>query len=87
MAYNFKPGTLGLQNFAKEATNVTPFRLTFGHNAVLPTKICLQSVRIQRKNEIPSNHFWSMMMDKLVILGGERLLALDALIRKNKRIT
>jgi len=26
----------------KESTNTTPFRLTFGHDAVLPVKICLQ---------------------------------------------
>lgn len=33
----------------KEATNVAPFRLAFGHDAVLPAKINLQSVRIQRQ--------------------------------------
>ncbi|XP_058726362.1 uncharacterized protein LOC131597701 [Vicia villosa] len=31
----------------KEATNTTPFRLTLGHDAVLPVEIYLQSVRIQ----------------------------------------
>lgn len=30
----------------KEATNLTPFRLTFGHDAVLPVEIYLQSTRI-----------------------------------------
>lgn len=33
----------------KEATNVMPFRLAFGHDAVLPVEIHLQSVRIQRQ--------------------------------------
>lgn len=32
----------------KEATNSTPFRLAFGHNAILPAKICVQYVRTQR---------------------------------------
>lgn len=32
----------------KEATNSMPFRLTFGHHAVLPVEIYLQSTRIQR---------------------------------------
>src|ERR1044072_4545328 len=41
----------------KEATNTTPFRLTYGHDAVLPVKIFLQSARIQRQNEIPVNHY------------------------------
>jgi len=30
----------------RESTNTTPFRLTFGHDAILPVKICLQSTRI-----------------------------------------
>lgn len=37
-------------------------------------------------NEIPSDHFWIMMMDELVDLDEERPLALDALIRQKKRI-
>ncbi|XP_039682952.1 uncharacterized protein [Medicago truncatula] len=41
----------------KESTNTTPFRLTFGHDAVLPVEILLQSVRIQRQCEIPVNHY------------------------------
>lgn len=38
----------------KEATNSTPFCLTFEHDAVLPAEICLQSVRVQRQNDIQS---------------------------------
>lgn len=30
----------------KEATNATPFRLTYGNDAVLPIEICLQSTRV-----------------------------------------
>lgn len=41
----------------KEATNVTHFRLTYGHDVVLPIKIYLQSTRIQRQNKIPSEHY------------------------------
>jgi len=37
----------------KESTNTTPFWVTFGHDAVLPAKIYLQSTRIQRQCEIP----------------------------------
>lgn len=39
----------------KEATNATPFQLTYGHDVVLPAEICLQSTRIQRQHEIPSS--------------------------------
>lgn len=66
----------------KEATNATPFRLTYEHYVVLPVQIYLQSARIQRQNDIPSKHYWNMMLDKLVDLDDERLVALDILIWK-----
>lgn len=68
----------------KEATNSTPFRLTFGHDAVLPVEIYLQSTRIQRHHEIPSESYSNMMLDELVDLDEERLNALELLKRKKK---
>ncbi|XP_050893371.1 uncharacterized protein LOC127099893 [Lathyrus oleraceus] len=70
----------------KEVTNSTPFRLTFDHDAVLPVKIYLQSTRIQRNREIPSESYWNMMLDELVDLDEERLNALEVLKRKMKRV-
>jgi len=52
----------------KESTNTTPFRLTFGHDTVLPVEICLQSTRIQRQFEIHTDHYWNMILDELVDL-------------------
>jgi len=69
----------------KESTNTTPFRLTFGHDAVLPVEIYLQSTRIQRQCKIPTNHYWNMILDELVDLDEERLLALEILTTKRKR--
>ncbi|XP_050892182.1 uncharacterized protein LOC127097727 [Lathyrus oleraceus] len=70
----------------KEATNSTLFRLTFGHDAVLPVEIYLQSTRIQRHHEIPSESYWNMMLDELVDLDEERLNALELLKRQKKRV-
>jgi hypothetical protein len=70
----------------KEATNSTPFKLTYGHDAVLPVEIYLQSVRVQRHHEIPSDIYWSMMMDELVDLDEERLCALDLIKRQKERV-
>ena len=67
----------------KEATNTTPFQLTFGHDAVLPVEIHLQSVRIQRQNEIPSALYWEMMMNELDEV---RLHALEILMRQKERV-
>jgi len=60
----------------KESTNTIPFRLAYGHDAVLPVEICLQSTRIQRQCEIPSNHYWNMMIEELVDLDEDRLTTL-----------
>ena len=70
----------------KEATNNTPFRLTFGHDVVLPVEICLQSIRVQRQNEIPSDQYWSMMFDETINLDEERMCALNTLLRQKARV-
>ncbi|KAK2382471.1 hypothetical protein QL285_070004 [Trifolium repens] len=49
------------RNSPKESTNTTPFRLTYGHVAVLPVEIHLQSARVQRQMEIPLDHYWQMI--------------------------
>ena len=70
----------------KEATGTTPFRLTYGHDAVLPIEIHLQATRIQIHHEIPSEVYWNMMLDELVDLDEERLKALDLLRLQKKRV-
>jgi uncharacterized protein YsxB (DUF464 family) len=74
------------RNSPKESTNSTPFRLTYGHDAVLPVEIMVQSIRVQRQMEIPSEHYENLMMDELVDLDEERLQALDVLIRQKERV-
>ncbi|XP_050919102.1 uncharacterized protein LOC127136607 [Lathyrus oleraceus] len=70
----------------KEAPGTTPFRLVYGHDAVLPVEIQVQAVRTQRQYEIPSEDYWSMMTDKLVNVDEERMLALDSLQRQKEKI-
>jgi len=70
----------------KESTNSTPFQLVFGHDAILPVEICVQSARVQRQREIPIDQYWNMMLDELVDLDEERLTALDVLLRQKVRV-
>ncbi|XP_058733023.1 uncharacterized protein LOC131604610 [Vicia villosa] len=49
-------------------------------------EIYLQSTRIQRQVDIPSDHYWNMMIDELVDLDEERLTALDMLVRQKQRV-
>ncbi|XP_045802423.1 uncharacterized protein LOC123896008 [Trifolium pratense] len=74
------------RNSPKESTGSTPFQLTYGHDAVLPVEIMMQSIRVQRQLELPPDHYWNLMLDELVDVDEERLQALDALIRQKERI-
>ena len=74
------------QTSPRELINTTPFRLTFGHDEVLLVEIYLQSTIIQRQCEIPTNHYWNMILDELVDLDEERLIALDVLIKQKERV-
>ncbi|KAK2437569.1 protein NYNRIN [Trifolium repens] len=74
------------RNSPKESTNTTPFRLTYGHDAVLPVEIHLQSARVQRQMEIPLDHYYQMMSDELVDLDEERLSALEVLTKQKERV-
>ncbi|CAJ2630140.1 unnamed protein product [Trifolium pratense] len=74
------------RNSPKESTGSTPFRLTYGHDAVLPVEIMMQSIRVQRQWELPPDHYENIMLDELTDVDEERLQALDALIRQKERI-
>ncbi|KAK2436540.1 protein NYNRIN [Trifolium repens] len=74
------------RNSPKESTNTTPFQLTYGHDAVLPVEIHLQSARVQRQMEIPLDHYYQMMSDELVDLDEERLSALEVLTKQKERV-
>ena len=74
------------RNSPKEATGTTPYKLVYGHEAVLPVEINLQSVRLQRQNELPSEHYWHMMFDELNELDEVRLMALENIIRQKERV-
>ncbi|XP_050909525.1 uncharacterized protein LOC127123340 [Lathyrus oleraceus] len=56
-------------------------------NVVLPVEIQVHAVRIQRQHEIPSEDYWSMMVDELVELNEERMLALDSLQRQKGKVS
>lgn len=69
----------------KEATNTTPFRLTYKHDLILPIEIYLQSAMIQRKHKISCEDYWSLMLEELMDLDKERLKALNTLFRQKER--
>lgn len=67
-------------------TGKSPYKLVYGHDAILPVEVNLQSVRLQRQNNFPIEHYHQMVFDELDGLHDERLIALENLIRQ-KEIT
>ncbi|GKV50531.1 hypothetical protein SLEP1_g57234 [Rubroshorea leprosula] len=73
-----------VEAFAKEmgfrsATKVTPFSLTFGHDAVLPMELFAKSLHIAIQHGLTSGEYNEAMILKLEDLEGTRLTALDRL--------
>lgn len=60
--------------------------MTYGYDVVLIVEIYLKSIRIQRKIDISSEHFWSMMLDELIDLDEKRLVALYVSIRQKEQV-
>lgn len=74
------------RNSPKESTNATPFRPVYDHDVVLPLEIHLQSVRIQRQIEIPTEYYWGMMLDEFNDLDEDRLASIDVLTIQKERV-
>ena len=49
-------------------------------------EIHLQSVRIQRQSDIPTEYYWGMMHDALIDVEEHRLAALDVLFRQKEQV-
>ncbi|XP_058764523.1 uncharacterized protein LOC131637975 [Vicia villosa] len=77
-----------MQDFTKECgiklLTLTPY---YAQANVLPVKIQVHAVRIQRQHEIPSEDYWNMIADELVDLDEERMGAFDSLQRQKERVS
>ena len=73
------------RNSPRESTGTSPYKLVYGHDAMLLVEISLGSVRIQKQDELPVEHYWDLMFDELNELSDERLIALENMIRQKER--
>ena len=60
---------------------LTPYKLVYGHDTVLPIDVNLQSVGVARQDELPVDDYWNSLFDELNELNEERLYALAKIIR------
>nr|KYP39757.1 Pro-Pol polyprotein [Cajanus cajan] len=74
------------RNSPRDATKTTPYKLVYGHEAILPIDINLQSIHIQKQNELPIDDYWNLMYDELISLEEERLIALQNIVQQKERV-
>nr|KYP38879.1 Pro-Pol polyprotein [Cajanus cajan] len=74
------------RNSPRDATKTTPYKLVYGHDAVLPLDINLQSIHVQKQNDLPIEDYWNLMYDELISLDEERLIALQSLVQQKERV-
>ncbi|XP_025625392.1 uncharacterized protein [Arachis hypogaea] len=84
LAPNSQSSFWAYQNSPRGSTRTTPYKLVYGHDAVLPIDINLQSIRVARQDEIPVVDYWDSLHDELNELDDERLRALERVIRQKE---
>jgi hypothetical protein len=58
------------------ATKVSPYHLVYGHEAVLPWELKLDSWRVTFQNQLTADEYSALMKDELEDLAGHQLKAL-----------
>ena len=68
------------------ATQVTPFELVYGQEAVLPVEIKLQALRIARQNNLSAVDYNDLMMDQIDEVSEKRLKELQEIQKEKLRV-
>jgi hypothetical protein len=68
------------------ATKVTPFKLVYGQEAILPIEVNLDALRIARQNELSAIDYHNLMLDWLDKVSDERIKALGEIERDKLRV-
>nr|XP_025611703.1 uncharacterized protein LOC112705028 [Arachis hypogaea] len=74
------------QNSPRGSTSTSPYKLVYGHDAVLPLEINLNILRVSKQNNLPVDDYWNAMFDELNELDSERILALESMIRQKESV-
>ncbi|XP_075515859.1 uncharacterized protein LOC142550667 [Primulina tabacum] len=68
------------------ATGVSPFALTFGHDAVLPLEIMVPSMRVARQNELSSEYYSEAIIMELKEVDELRIQAYNVLLLQKQKV-
>ncbi|XP_058217452.1 uncharacterized protein LOC131328531 [Rhododendron vialii] len=70
----------------KEATNVTPYMLVYGHDLILPTEVTVRSARIAYQNGLSPAYYSQAMLMEMEDLDEVRLAALDHMLVQKRHV-
>jgi hypothetical protein len=68
------------------ATKVTPFKLVYEQEVILPIEVNLDALLIVRQNELSVVDYHNLMLDRLDEVSDERVKALDEIERDKLRV-
>jgi hypothetical protein len=68
------------------ATNVTPFELVYGQEAVLPIEVNLDAYRLAKQNDLSAVMYHDLMMDNIDEVIDVRLKALKEIEKDKARV-
>ena len=71
------------RNTKNKATGLTPFRLTYGQDAVLPMEINVKSLRVAKQAGLQPDEYSQAMFQELESADDDRIMALES-IKLNK---
>ena len=67
--------------------NTTPFSLVYGHDAVLPVEITIESLRVAKQNQPSQVDYESAMMVEMDDLDEAQVAALNSIILQKQKVT
>ena len=70
----------------RDATGVSPYSLTYGHDAVFSMVVVVPSLRVFRQNGLNPQEYSEAMMMELEALDGKILQALDHIMIQKKKV-
>ncbi|CAL2256534.1 unnamed protein product [Prunus armeniaca] len=71
----------------REATGMTPYALTYGHDAILPTEIAVQSLRIAHQHDLVGEDYSQAMLLELEGLDAARIDTLNKLLAGKQAVS
>ncbi|XP_015964519.1 uncharacterized protein LOC107488306 [Arachis duranensis] len=74
------------RNSPRGSTGTSPYKLVYGHDAVLPLEINLNTLRVSKQNDLLVDDYWNVMFDELNELNSEQILALENIIRQKESV-